>query len=34
MLRRVLRPPLLAAFFGAVAVSIIVIGYLFHALFP
>jgi uncharacterized membrane protein YraQ (UPF0718 family) len=34
MLRRVLRPPLLAAFFGAVAVGIIVIGYLFNALFP
>lgn len=33
MLRRVLRPPLLALFFGAVTVGIIVIGYLFNVLF-
>lgn len=34
MLRRVLKPPLLALFFGAVVVGIIVIGYLFNAIFP
>lgn len=34
MLRRVLRPPLLALFFGAVTVGIVVTGYLFNALFP
>lgn len=34
MLRRVLRPPLLVLFFGAVTVGIITIGYLFNALFP
>ncbi len=33
MLRRVLRPPLLALFFGSVAVGIILIGYLFNAVF-
>ncbi len=31
ILRRVLRPPLLAAFFGAVAAGIVVVGYLFNA---
>ncbi|HYN29142.1 MAG TPA: permease [Dermatophilaceae bacterium] len=34
MLRRVLKPPLLALFFGAVTAGIVVIGYLFNALFP
>lgn len=33
MLRRVLKPPLLALFFGAVTVGIITVGYLFNALF-
>jgi len=31
ILRRVLRPPLLGAFFGAVAAGIVVVGYLFNA---
>jgi hypothetical protein len=31
ILRRVLRPPLLATFFGAVAAGIVVVGYLFNA---
>ncbi len=34
MLRRVLKPQLLALFFGAVTVGIIIIGYLFNVLFP
>jgi uncharacterized membrane protein YraQ (UPF0718 family) len=34
MLRRVLKPPLLAIFFGVVTVGIMAIGYLFNALFP
>lgn len=34
MLRRVLKPPLLALFFGSVIVGIVVIGYLFNAIFP
>ena len=34
MLRRVLKPPLLAAFFGAVTLGIIVVGYLFNFLYP
>lgn len=33
MLRRVLKPPLLGLFFGAVAVGIIAVGYLFNVLF-
>lgn len=33
MLRRVLKPPLLALFFGAVAGGIMVVGYLFDALY-
>lgn len=33
MLRRVLKPPLLAIFFGAVVLGIIVIGYLFNIIF-
>ena len=34
MLRRVLKPPLLALFFGSVTFGIVAIGYLFNALFP
>lgn len=34
MLRRVLKPQLLVLFFGAVTLGIVVIGYLFNALFP
>ena len=34
MLRRVLKPPLLALFFTSVTLGIIAIGYLFNALFP
>ncbi len=34
MLRRVLKPPLLALFFGSVTAGIVVIGYLFNAVFP
>ncbi|MBK7721044.1 MAG: permease [Austwickia sp.] len=34
MLRRVLKPPLLAIFFGAVAVGIIAIGFLFNLVAP
>ena len=34
MLRRVLKPPLLAIFFGVVSVGIMAIGYLFNAVFP
>jgi uncharacterized membrane protein YraQ (UPF0718 family) len=30
MLRRVLKPPLLALFFGTVAVGIMIIGFLFN----
>jgi uncharacterized membrane protein YraQ (UPF0718 family) len=33
MLRRVLKPPLLAIFFGSVTVGIMIVGYLFNALF-
>jgi hypothetical protein len=33
MLRRVLKPPLLALFFGSVTVGIMVVGYLFNALY-
>jgi uncharacterized protein len=33
MLRRVLKPPLLALYFGAVTIGIILVGYLFNALF-
>lgn len=33
MLRRVLKPPLLAIFFGAVTVGIMIVGYLFNALY-
>lgn len=33
MLRRVLKPPLLALFFGSVTAGIIVVGYLFNVLF-
>lgn len=33
MLRRVLKPPLLALFFGAVTVGIMIVGYLFNALY-
>ncbi len=33
MLRRVLKPPLLALFFGAVVLGIIIIGYLFNIIF-
>ena len=33
MLRRVLKPPLLALYFGSVTVGIIVVGYLFNALY-
>jgi uncharacterized membrane protein YraQ (UPF0718 family) len=33
MLRRVLKPPLLALFFGSVTVGIMLIGYLFNAVF-
>lgn len=33
MLRRVLKPPLLALFFGAVTVGIMVVGYLFNLLY-
>ena len=32
ILRRVLRPPLLASFFGIVGLGIIVVGYLFNAI--
>ncbi len=31
MLRRVLKPPLLAIFFGAVVVGIVAVGYFFNA---
>ncbi|WP_353353548.1 permease [Intrasporangium sp. DVR] len=34
MLRRVLKPPLLAIFFGSVTLGLVGIGYLFNALFP
>lgn len=33
MLRRVIKPPLLALFFGAVTIGIIIVGYLFNFLF-
>jgi uncharacterized membrane protein YraQ (UPF0718 family) len=33
MLRRVLRPPLLALYFGSVTIGIIIVGYLFNALY-
>ena len=33
MLRRVMKPPLLGIFFGAVTVGIIVVGYLFNLLY-
>ncbi|WP_059435932.1 permease [Anaeromyxobacter sp. PSR-1] len=33
MLRRVLKPPLLAIFFGSVTVGIMIVGYLFNALY-
>ena len=34
MLRRVLKPPLLVAFFAAVTLGIIIVGYLFNFLYP
>ncbi len=33
ILRNVLKPPLIAVFFGTVAAGIVVVGYLFNALF-
>jgi uncharacterized membrane protein YraQ (UPF0718 family) len=33
ILRKVLRPPLIAAFVGIVAVGILIVGYLFNLIF-